>query len=92
MSLNAEQLNFAADLLRTAPTLRDAATRWHERYPEVPTMHVSASVMRDDIATLRFGVRSIYFAMSAGHCRSITQRPEEANALILTEDEAHGNR
>ncbi|MBB5446909.1 MULTISPECIES: hypothetical protein [unclassified Paraburkholderia] len=92
MSLNAEQLDFAADLLRTAPTLRDAAAQWHERYPEVRTMHVSATVMRDETAALRFGVRSIYFAISAGYYRSITQRPEEADALILTEDKAHGNR
>ena len=92
MTLNAEQLRVAADLIGTAPTLREAAARWHERYPDVRTMRVSATEMRDETAALRLGTRSVYFVMSAGHCLSITQRPEEADALILTEDEAHGNR
>jgi hypothetical protein len=92
MSLHAEQLDVAADLLRTAPTLRDAAVQWHERYPGVRAMRVSALDMRDETAALRLGTRSIYFVMSDGHCMSITQRPDEADALILTEDEAHGNR
>jgi len=92
MSLNAEQLDVAADLLRTAPTLRDAAVQWHQRYPEVRTMRVSAMDMRDETAALRLGARSVYFLMSDGHCMSITQRAEEADALILTEDEPHGNR
>jgi hypothetical protein len=92
MSLNAEQLDVAVDLLRTAPTLRDAAVQWRERYPEVRAMRVSAIDMRDETAALQLGARSVYFVMSDGHCMSITQRPEEADALILTEDEAHGNR
>jgi len=92
MSLNAEQLDVAADLLRTAPTLLDAAVQWRERYPGVRAMRVSAMDMRDETAALRLGARSVYFVMSDGHCMSITQRPEEADALILTEDEAHGNR
>jgi hypothetical protein len=86
MSLTAEQLGVAVDLIRTAPTLSDAAAQWRERYPEVRTMRVSATDMRDETAALQLGARSVYFAMTDGHCWSITQEREEADALILTED------
>lgn len=92
MSVTPEQLYNAGALIGAAPTLRDAAAQCRERHPEVRTLLVDAMDMRDETAALKLGVRRVYLAASNGHCWSITQRPEEADALILTEDEAHGNR
>jgi len=86
MSLSAEQLNLAASLVGAAPTLRDAAAQWRQRHPEVRTVLVDAMDMRDETAALQLGARNVYLATSNGHCWSITQRPEEADALILTQD------
>jgi len=86
MSLTAEQLDAAAALIGAAPTLREGAAQWRTRHPEVRTMLVDAMDMRDETAALRLGTRSVYLATSNGHCWSITQKPEEADALILTQD------
>jgi hypothetical protein len=92
MSVTPEQLRNAGTLIGAAPTLRDAATQCRERHPEVRTLLVDAMDMRGETAALKLGARSVYLAASNGHCWSITQRPEEADALILTEDEPDGNR
>ena len=42
--------------------------------------------MRDETPALRLGARNVYLAASNGHCWHVTQQPEDATALILTED------
>ncbi|WP_059410652.1 hypothetical protein [Cupriavidus basilensis] len=86
MGLSTEQLRAAAELVGAAPTLRDAAALWRARHPGVRALLVDALDMRDETAALRLGARSVYLAASNGHCWSVTQRPDEADALILTQD------
>ncbi|WP_454766037.1 hypothetical protein [Cupriavidus campinensis] len=85
MCLNDEQLSAIADVIRTAPTLSDAAARWRERYPDVRIIRLSAADMRDEIPALQFGGRQVYFAMSGGMCVSVTRQADEADMLIFTE-------
>jgi len=47
---------------------------------------VDAMDMSDETPALMLGSRRVYLATSNGHCWSITQQPEEATALILTQD------
>ncbi len=47
---------------------------------------VDAMDMRGETPALRLGARNVYLATSSGHCWHVTQRPEEATALILTQD------
>ena len=86
MSLTSEQLSAAADLIGAAPTLREGAALWRERHPGVRTVFVDALDMRGETAALTLGARNVYLATTNGHCWSLTQRPEEADALILTQD------
>jgi hypothetical protein len=86
MSLTTEQLGQAATLVGAAPTLRDAAAQWRALHPQVRTVLVDAMDMRGETAALQLGARNVYLATSNGHCWSITQQPEEADALILTQD------
>ena len=85
MSLTAEQLDVAARLFGAAPTLREGAAQWKNRHPEIRAVLVDAMDMRDEVAALNLGNRHVYLATSNGHCWSITQKPEEADALILTQ-------
>jgi hypothetical protein len=85
MSLTREQVTTVADLIRTAPTLHDAAAWWRERYPAVRAMRIDAADMRDEKPALTAGARSVYFATSGGMCVSVTQRADEADMLIFSE-------
>jgi len=49
---------------------------------------VDAMDMRGETPALRLGSRSLYLATSDGHCWSITQQPDAATALILSQDDA----
>jgi hypothetical protein len=42
--------------------------------------------MRDEKPALMLGARKVYLATSNGHCWSVTEAPEEADALILTQE------
>jgi hypothetical protein len=86
MALTAEQLRTAGELVGAAASLREAATHWRAQHPEVRTVLVDALDMRDETPALRLGARSIYLAASNGHCWHVTQKPEDATALILAQD------
>ncbi|MDF1484070.1 hypothetical protein PY257_02545 [Ramlibacter sp. H39-3-26] len=86
MAVTAEQLSAAGEVVGAAPTLRDAAAQWRERHPAVRAIVVDAMDMREETPALRLGARSVYLAASNGHCWHVTQQPEEATALILTQD------
>ena len=42
--------------------------------------------MQDETPALQLGSRRVYLASSSGMCLHITQQPEQATALILTQD------
>lgn len=86
MALTGEHLRAASELIGAASSLRDAATLWRARYPEVRAVLVDAMDMREEIPALMLGARRVYMAASSGHCWHITKQPEEATALILTQD------
>lgn len=93
MALAAEQVEVIAELLRTAPTLPEAAAGWRRCYPDVRAMRISADDMRDETPALAFGARRVYFATSGGMCVSVTAHASEADIVIFTEDgAAHGDR
>ena len=93
MALDTNQIAAIADVIRSAPTLSDAAANWRTRYPGVRAMRVGAAEMRDETPALECGARRVYFATSGGACVSLTRDASEADMVIFTEDEAvHGNR
>ena len=85
MGLTGEHLQTASEVVGCAPTLRDAATILRGRYPEVRAMVVDEMDMRDKTPALRLGHRNVYLAATDGHCWHVTQRAEDASALILTQ-------
>ena len=87
MAVTPDDLHSAGDVLTTAATVRAAAATWRTHHPDLRAVVVDALDMRDETPALRCGTRSIYLATSSGHCWSITQQPEEATALILTQDD-----
>ena len=86
MTITPDDLRSAGELLTAATTVREAAASWRASHPEQRVVVVDAMDMRGETAALRCGERSIYLATSNGHCWSITDQPEEATALILTQD------
>lgn len=86
MALTGEHLSAASEVIGAAPSLRDAATLWRARYPDVRAVVVDALDMRDETPALLMGHRKVYLAASNGLCWHITQQPEDATALILTQD------
>ena len=86
MALTGEHLSAASEVIGAATTLRDAATLWRARYPEVRAVLVDAMDMREETPALLLGQRKVYLAATNGHCWHITQQPEDATALILTQD------
>lgn len=86
MAITQDDLHSAAQLLAAAASVREAAASWRASHPEQRVVVVDAMDMRGETAALRCGARSIYLATSNGHCWSTTALPEEATALILTQD------
>ncbi len=87
MAMTPEYLRTAAEVIGAASTLRDAATLWRARDPATRVVVVDAMDMRDETPALLLGKRRVYLGTSSGHCWSVTQQPEEATALILTEED-----
>ena len=87
MALTTEHLHTASELVSTAASLREAASQWRERFPAIRTVLVDALDMRDETPALLLGKRRVYLGTSNGHCWSVTQQPEEATALILTQED-----
>ncbi len=86
MALTSLHLRTAGEMVGAATTLREAAERWRALHPEVRTVLVDAFDMRDETPALRLGARNVYMAATNGHCWHVTQQPEDASALILTQD------
>ena len=87
MAMTSDYLRTAGEVIGAASSLRDAATLWRAKDPATRVVLVDAMDMRDEIPALLLGARRVYLATSNGHCWSVTQQPEEATALILTEED-----
>jgi hypothetical protein len=86
MAVTAEYLHRAGEVIAAAGSLRDAAALWRARDPAMRVLLLDALDMRDETPALRLGARRVYLAASSGHCWSITDQPEAATALILTQE------
>jgi hypothetical protein len=86
MAITPDYLRDASDVIRVAPSLREAAAIWRARDPAMRVVVVDALDMRDETPALLLGSRRVYLATSNGHCWSVTDQHTEATALILTED------
>jgi hypothetical protein len=85
MSVTAEYLRDASVVIGAAASLRDAAALWRARDPAMRVVLVDAMDMRDETPALLLGARKVYLASTNGHCWSVTDKAEDADALILTE-------
>jgi hypothetical protein len=86
MAVTPDYLRSAAEVIGAASSLRDAATLWRARDPDMRVLVVDALDMRDETPALLLGQRRVYLATSNGHCWHVTEQPLEATALILTQD------
>ena len=86
MAMTPDYLRNAGEVIGAASSLRDAAALWRTRDPGMRVVLVDAMDMREETPALLLGARRVYLATSNGHCWNVTQQPEEATALILTED------
>lgn len=86
MAMTTDYLRSAGEVIATASSLRDAAAIWRARDPDMRIVLVDALDMRDETPALLLGKRRVYLATSNGHCWNITQQPDRATALILTQD------
>ncbi|MDR2129257.1 MAG: hypothetical protein LBP52_09375 [Burkholderiaceae bacterium] len=87
MALSEEHLRSASEVVAAAASLCDAVALWRARHPDVRAMVVDALDMRDEAPALRVSARSVYLAATDGHCWRVTQRLQEASALILTQED-----
>jgi hypothetical protein len=85
MAVTTDYLRDASEVIGAASTLRDAATLWRARDPAMRVVLVDAMDMRDETPALRLGARSVFLASTNGHCWSVTDKADDATALILTE-------
>jgi hypothetical protein len=87
MAMTPDYLRTAGEVIGEASSLRDAASIWRARDPDMRVVVVDAMDMQNETPALELGKRRIYLATSNGHCWNITQQPEEATALILTQED-----
>ena len=86
MAITPEDLRAAGEVVTTAASVRDAAATWRSRDPAMRVVVVDAMDMRDETPALVLGDRRVFLATSNGHCWTTTQQPDEATALILTQN------
>ena len=86
MSVTTEYLRDASEVIGAASSLRDAAALWRARDPAMRVVLVDAMDMRDETPALLLGARKVYLASTNGHCWSVTNQPDAADALILTQE------
>ena len=84
--VTADYLRDASLVIGAASSLRDAAALWRARDPAMRVVLVDAMDMRDETPALRLGARSVYLASTNGHCWSVTDKADDATALILTQE------
>jgi len=87
MAMTPDYLRTACEAIGAASSLRDAAAILRVRDPAMRVVVVDAVDMRDEIPVQLLGSRRVYLAASSGLCMHITQQPEEATALILTQEQ-----
>lgn len=85
MAVTTDYLRDASEVIGAATSLRDAAALWRARDPAMRVVLVDAMDMRDETPALRLGARSVFLASTNGHCWSVTDKADDATALILTE-------
>jgi hypothetical protein len=83
--VSADYLREASLVIAAASSLRDAAALWRARDPAMRVLLVDAMDMRDETPALLLGARSVFLASTNGHCWSVTDKIDDADALILTE-------
>jgi hypothetical protein len=86
MAITPDYLREAGEFVAAAVSVREAAALWRARDPAMRVVVVDAMDLRDETPVLSLGRRRIYLAASNGHCWSVTDQPQDASALILTED------
>ena len=86
MAITPDDLRDAGEVVSAAASVLEAAATWRARDPAMRVMVVDAMDMRDETPALQLGSRRIYLATSSGLCVSLTQQPELATAMILTQD------
>ncbi|HEY0202190.1 MAG TPA: hypothetical protein VGC24_10905 [Burkholderiaceae bacterium] len=86
LTLTPELLRAAGEVVSAAATPRAAAAAWRAQYPGMRMLVVDALDMRDETPALQLGARNLYLAATNGHCWHVTGQPEEASALILTQE------
>ena len=86
MAIDADYLRDVASALTSAESVRALAAQWRTRDPAMRVVVVDAFDMRDETPALQCGKRRAYLATSNGHCWSVTDQPQAATALILTQD------
>ncbi len=86
MAISQEQLTQAALIVSDSPTVRAAASAIRERLTPLKALVLDAFDMRGEKPALRLDSRAIYLMSTDGHCWSVTAQPEQASALVLTQD------
>ncbi len=86
MAITPDDLRDAGEVVSAAASVLEAAATWRARDPAMRVMVVDAIDLRDETPALQLGSRRIYLATSSGLCVSLTQQPELATAMILTQD------
>ena len=86
MAITPDYLREAGEVVAAAASVREAAVLWRTRDSAMRVVVVDAMDMHDETPALSLGRRRIYLAASNGHCWSVTDQPQDASALILTED------
>jgi hypothetical protein len=85
MAINAEQLTQVARITLAAVTLRDAVAEVRQALPGIRASAVDAFDMRDETPVLRIGDRELFLMQSDGHCWSVTDKPDNALGIVLTQ-------
>lgn len=85
MSINAEQLTQVARITLAAVTLKEAISEVRQILPGIRASEVDAFDMRNETPVLRIGDRDLYLMQSDGHCWSVTENPESAQGIVLTQ-------
>jgi len=85
MAINAEQLTQVARITLSAVTLKEAISEVRQVLPGIRASEVDAFDMRGETPVLRIGDRDLYLMESDGHCWSVTEKPDRALGIVLTQ-------
>lgn len=88
MGLDTTQLDELARITRGAGSLREAAGELRRAFPGLHVSTVDAFDMKGEIPAVHAGDRDLFLMQSDGHCWSVTQDPQAAAAVILTQKSA----